>query len=321
MPTGPTQLYFSPAAALRLLHASTRRQKNWNADRSALTTSSVLTTARSLPAQRTRSSTRTFRSRYSIPKMRRAVSSTGTQIYSSPNPDNAGGENSKTRFADVALKYISHEYVEALTDPLVGSQPAWTDTHQEEIGDKCNSMPGAEQEGKRGFDSHAFHTHPRRAGRRRQISSTSRSTRAPITCRVEWDNAERACLMQPAPLSGAGFTPASAQATAGLPVSFSGTAIDPYGELEFNWTFGDGTTSTGPSPTHIFAAAGVYTVTMTPKDGFTNSTTTPVSHAVTVSSTPSAGSATTAAASVAPAAPLAPNVVPNGPASPRRVQP
>jgi hypothetical protein len=66
----------------------------------------------------------------------------GHSAIQQPNPDNAGGKNTETRFADVALKYISHEYIEATTDPLVGEDTAWVDENGLEIGDKCNGVHG-----------------------------------------------------------------------------------------------------------------------------------------------------------------------------------
>ena len=222
----------------------------------------------------------------------------GNTRIQQPNPDNAAEQNSETRFADVALKYISHEYIEAVTDPLVGSQPAWTDINREEIGDKCNAVPEAGREGEPGVDAHAFTPTLGGLAGEGNLFNQSIDTGS-FYLQSEWDNGNGACLMQPTPLGEAAFTPESAQTTVGSPVAFSGTALDHYGGLEFNWTFGDGTTGTGQSPSHTFAAAGVYTVTMTPKDGLTNSTTAPVSHVVTVSSAPAATLATPAAPNVA----------------------
>ncbi len=53
-------------------------------------------------------------------------------------------------------------------------------------------------------------------------------------------------------------------------VTFAATATDPAGSLDplsWSWTFGDGTTGSGPSPTHIYADDGVYTATATVTDG------------------------------------------------------
>ena len=52
------------------------------------------------------------------------------------------------------------------------------------------------------------------------------------------------------------------------PVAFKATASDPDGdELEFNWNFGDGTKGTGPHPTHAYAAAGTFSLTLFVSDG------------------------------------------------------
>jgi PKD repeat protein len=53
-----------------------------------------------------------------------------------------------------------------------------------------------------------------------------------------------------------GFAPAT--------VVFTNTSIVPEraGTVAYNWNFGDGTTSTEASPTHIYAVAGVYQVKM-----------------------------------------------------------
>lgn len=199
----------------------------------------------------------------------------GRASIQQPNPDNAGGKNTETRFADVALKYISHEYIEADTDPLVGEETAWVDSHGLEIGDKCNGVHGpANGIGK---DPNAFL--PELGG-----SEGSRFNQAINTgsyyLQSEWDNGGRACLMKPLSLSGASFT--SSAAAAGFPMSFSASSSDPYGGFDPSWTFGDGATATGASPTHTFATAGSYTVTMTPEDALTGSSGPSTSHSVTV---------------------------------------
>jgi len=58
-----------------------------------------------------------------------------------------------------------------------------------------------------------------------------------------------------------GATPLSGYAP--LPVTFSNVST-PAGELTaFDWDFGDGSSSTAISPTHLYSQAGVYTVTLT----------------------------------------------------------
>ncbi|MGD0909497.1 MAG: PKD domain-containing protein [Candidatus Acidiferrales bacterium] len=51
----------------------------------------------------------------------------------------------------------------------------------------------------------------------------------------------------------------------GVPMNFSGgKSTDPQGEtLAYAWSFGDGATGTGVSPTHTYAAVGTYTISLT----------------------------------------------------------
>ncbi len=57
-------------------------------------------------------------------------------------------------------------------------------------------------------------------------------------------------------------------ARAGMPVSFLGLATDPEGDaLQYEWVLGDGTTQSGPSIQHTYAAAGTYEVTLKVSDG------------------------------------------------------
>jgi PKD repeat protein len=58
--------------------------------------------------------------------------------------------------------------------------------------------------------------------------------------------------------------------------SFNGTgSTDDVGIVSYGWTYGDGTTGTGPTPSHTYAAAGSYPVTLKVTDGggLTNSLT------------------------------------------------
>jgi PKD repeat protein len=75
-------------------------------------------------------------------------------------------------------------------------------------------------------------------------------------------------------------------ATAGTPTQFEGSASsDPDGAIAaYEWAFGDDTTATGSSPSHVYASEGEYTVTLTVTDDAGN--TSELSHTVTVAPAP-----------------------------------
>jgi hypothetical protein len=209
--------------------------------------------------------------------------SDGNTAIQLPN-DDKGTSNAETRFADVALKYLSHEYIEAATDPLVNFETAWVDEEGLEIADKCNSIPfEEEEEGEPGFDKHAFTPTLGGSAASGTLFNQSIDT-GHYYLQSEWDNAGEACLMKPLALTGAAIGVGAA--TAGQPVGFTSSAADPYGAYEPSWNFGDGGTATGPSPSHTYATAGEYTVTMVPKDALTGSAASAMVTTVTVISPP-----------------------------------
>jgi hypothetical protein len=67
----------------------------------------------------------------------------------------------------------------------------------------------------------------------------------------------------------ASFSFAPGRPIAGQRVAFDGTpSSDLDGDgLAYRWAFGDGATGTGPTPSHVFAAAGSYNVALTVSDG------------------------------------------------------
>ena len=159
-----------------------------------------------------------------------------------PNGDGAGG-NETTKYADVALKYTSHEYTEAATDPLGN---AYFDTHGLENGDKCNGVSFFEPNGV-GYDKNAFL--PTLGGVAGSGTLFDQLINADsYYLQSEWDNAAKACLMKPVALSSAGFTTSPTSGLVGAPMEFKGAATDLYAGLSFTWKWGDGTESPGATP-------------------------------------------------------------------------
>jgi PKD repeat protein len=195
-----------------------------------------------------------------------------------PNGDTAGTDES-TRFADVALKFTSHEYTEAATDPLGNG---WFDSTGQENGDKCN-VTGEGQ----GEDPNAFL--PTLGGSAASGTLFDQSINSDdFYLQSEWDNVSKACLMKPLALKSATFTFSPTSPAAGAAVKLSGAVTDPYGGQGFVWTFGDGTEASGASPEHVYSAEGSYEVTMTATDEFTGATIAPVVHTVVVDEPPTA---------------------------------
>jgi PKD repeat protein len=68
-----------------------------------------------------------------------------------------------------------------------------------------------------------------------------------------------------APTVNAGAAPKSG--TAPLSVLFTASGADPDGDaLTYSWDFGDGATASGRKVTHVYAAGGTYTATVTARD-------------------------------------------------------
>jgi PKD repeat protein len=205
-----------------------------------------------------------------------------------PNGDaGKAGENETTRFADVALKYISHEYNEAVTDPLVGTEAgfgeglgtAWVDAQGLEDGDKCNGVSPDEKHDGIGYDKNAFL--PTLGGKVSEGTLFDQSINsASYYLQSEWDNANSACLMRPSPITSAAFT--NSQPVAHVKMTFKGSATDAYKGLTFKWTFGDGAEATGAEPTHEYTEAKAFKVKMVATDSLTGATAGAVEHTVEV---------------------------------------
>jgi Ca2+-binding RTX toxin-like protein len=70
------------------------------------------------------------------------------------------------------------------------------------------------------------------------------------------------------PTAVIGFTSMTVNEGVAIPFDGNGSS-DPDGDpLSYTWTFGDGGTATGPTPSHVFKAAGIDVVKLTVNDGF-----------------------------------------------------
>jgi PKD repeat protein len=80
----------------------------------------------------------------------------------------------------------------------------------------------------------------------------------------------------------AAFSVTTPSPTAGLPVGFDASASSPHtGSISsYEWTFGDGSTGSGVTPTHTYAAPGSYEAVLSVTDG--SGLTTTVTHSVVV---------------------------------------
>jgi len=104
---------------------------------------------------------------------------------------------------------------------------------------------------------------------------------APATANVTIEN------RLPVAVAGGPYTAVRNQA-----ITFTGTgSSDPDADpLTYQWDFGDGTTGSGPTPTHAYAALGSYTATLVVNDGTANST--PATATVTINNLPPTASVT-----------------------------
>ncbi|MGH2881364.1 MAG: PKD domain-containing protein, partial [Solirubrobacteraceae bacterium] len=170
---------------------------------------------------------------------------------------------------DVALKYISHEDNETITDPL--GTAWWSDYTGYEDGDNCNDY---------GTNPNAFlPTLGGDAGAGSLYDQLIAGDQYYL--QSEWSNGGSDCEMQPA--SGTmtpRFSVPAGPRSAGSALTFDpSTSTATYRFTSETWSFGDGTTSFHagrPLTTaiHTYAAPGDYPVTLTLVDNHGNLATT-----------------------------------------------
>lgn len=186
---------------------------------------------------------------------------------------------------DDTLSSFSHEANESITDPLLN---AWFDKKGFENGDECRNTPLEEDYGDPLGGSEVEETLFNQAiGAGRYY------------LQQEWSNDTEDCEQRVDPASPA--IVGAASVAPGEAASFDGTGSAPGagGIVSYSWDFGDGSTASGPSASHAFATAGVFTVTLTVRDDGNFAYTT--SRQVTVAPPgQSAGSASISTGTIAP---------------------
>jgi PKD repeat protein len=254
--------------------------------------------------------------------------------------------------ADVALKYISHEDSETITDPFLS---AWyNDTSGNEDGDNCNSINDDQNAFRptsgsspalydQTINGHHYYLQsewsngdgncemrpadatltarfsapasPRTAGTWLTFDPSPSSNSKPLSS-VTWDFGDNttpqfsrssglttirhryagvgdytvkltvvdqsgnvsttSSIISVGEQPTAVISPPSGRLLEGRPVAFSGgsSTTDPGKSItSYSWDFGDGSTGTGSSPSHVYTAAGTYLVKLTVTDSAGNSDT------------------------------------------------
>ena len=195
--------------------------------------------------------------------------------------------------ADVALKYLSHEHNETLTDPF--GDAWWNPTSGFENGDNCNAYGSANPSG--GTSPNAFApalggvaTGSPFGSLYNQLISGDH-----YYLQSEWSNGDTACQLRPA----TGSPTASFSIPATITPPHASVRLDPSSSVtsagwsSATWSYGDGTATTFHTAgqtlsavSHVYAADGTYTATLTLVDSRGNIAT--ASRAIRVDEPPTA---------------------------------
>ena len=172
-----------------------------------------------------------------------------TVLPESTPPESGCGPNTSNGGLGNLTSMASHEMVESMTDPEVGSAPAlgpplaWYDPAHGEVADICDG----------------------------QDSTLTLGTDTWVV-QKEWSNAENACI---ASHSGSGLTGVLASLGAspaggavGFDASATTTANGGAAVTSYAWDWGDGTSSgaTSPTTTHAYDGPGTRLVTLVARD-------------------------------------------------------
>jgi len=158
------------------------------------------------------------------------------------NPPFGGETFPNDSNVDPAITSVSHEHIEAITDPDPVNDTAWFDpNNNSEIADDCEFDYGSPLGGS---GTTAFN----------QLIASH-----PYSLQEEWSDADNGCV-QYDPLLAPSFSNATAVAT--QPTTFEATAQrNPH--ASYSWSFGDGSGAAGQTATHAYPAPGTYAPTLT----------------------------------------------------------
>lgn len=154
--------------------------------------------------------------------------------------------NSST--ADPALSTLSHEQIEAITDP---DGDAWTDPSGMEIADLCitNYGPNLGGSGNGAWDEVINGSH--------------------YYLQEIWSNYNSAC--EPRAAADRVSFSSVRHPAAGTPDTFTAKASDPHGTIiAYDWFFGDGRSGHGRKLAHTFSRSGSYRVVLRVTDSADN---------------------------------------------------
>jgi hypothetical protein len=169
----------------------------------------------------------------------------GSGVVQSPNGDPG--------FSDVALKALSHEEIETISDPLLD---AWYAGDGDEVADMCNDVT-----------SNANSFLPTEGGDAQSGTLYNQTINgAHYYLQGVWSNVTSACAMSLLP----GLDPAislPAAPAAGTPATFSGTSGTGVASgSRCVWAFGPDEHASGQNVRHTFALPGTYDVELTVTD-------------------------------------------------------
>ncbi len=199
----------------------------------------------------------------------KACQQDGNSQLQSPNGNSVG---------DVALKYLSHEHSETITDPVMGSQGGggwWDSRSGQEDGDECNFY-GPTADPPSGKNPNAFTPTLGGSAASGDLYNQLISSH-PYYIQSEWSNGDEGCELRPSAGNiAAGFTD---HPDPGDAVSLDpGDSSSSSGYSSVTWSFGDGSSSFAagaPTPvSHTYPAPGSYDVSLTLVDPMGNVSTT-----------------------------------------------